>query len=224
MIEKLNVAREAVKYVRDGMLIGIGSGSTVEIFLKELGKRIRSEEIEVLGVPSSYQSHLIALEAGVRVVDLFEYPELDLCIDGADQIDEKLNCIKGGGGALTREKIVASASKRLIIIADSSKFVKNLNMPVPVEVIPFAYGFVKRKVEELKGEIRIRTGSGKVGPVISDNGNFIADCDFGTIADPEFLESKLREIPGIIENGIFCRSLVDTVLLGFKDGIRVLKV
>jgi ribose 5-phosphate isomerase A len=222
MIEKLNVAKKAVELVKDGMLLGIGSGTTVEVFLRELGKRIKAEELVVYGVPSSYQSHLVALEVGIRIVDLFEYPELDLCIDGADQIDENLNCIKGGGGALTREKIVAYASKTVVIIAEAKKFTKKLDIPVPIEVIPFSYGYVKKRLEEIGGVCKLRQGCGKLGPVISDNGNFIADCDFGVIENPEELEKVLNTIPGIVENGIFSR-VVDRVLLGYRDGVKVVK-
>jgi len=223
MKAKLNCAKEAVKLVEDGMILGIGSGSTVELFLKELGKRIKSEELEIYGVPSSYQSHIVAVENGIKVVDLFQFPNLDLCIDGADQIDSSLNCIKGGGGALTREKIVASASKRFVIIADESKLVEKLSMPIPVEVLPFAYGFVAKEIEKIGGSCKLRIGSGKVGPVISDNGNFIVDCDFGIVENPKELEVKLNLIPGVVENGIFCNSMVDRVIVGTEDGVRILE-
>jgi len=222
MNSKLNAARKAAELVDDGMVIGIGSGSTVELFLKELGKRIESEDIEVWGVPSSYQSHLLAAENGITVVDLFQFPELDLCIDGADQIDPAFNCIKGGGGALTREKIVASASDKFVVIADSSKLVEKLSMPVPMEIIPFAYGYVARKISELGGNIELRQGKGKVGPVVSDNGNFIADCDIA-IEDAEKLEKELNNIPGVVENGIFPARMVDSVIIGYENGARMLK-
>ncbi len=220
---KFNCAKEAVKLVEDGMVLGIGSGSTVELFLQELGKRIKVEGLEVYGVPSSYRSHMVALENNVKVVDLLQYPELDLCVDGADQIDSSLNCIKGGGGALTREKIVASASKRVVIIADETKLIEKLVMPVPIEVLPFSYGFVAREIEKLGGVCILREGGRKVGPVISDNGNFIADCDFGVIEDPKDLEFKLRTIPGIVENGLFLSEMIDRVIVGMEDGVRILE-
>ncbi|ADB57936.1 ribose-5-phosphate isomerase RpiA [Archaeoglobus profundus] len=221
MNEKEIVAEEAVKLVEDGMVLGIGSGTTIAVFLEKLGERIKKEGLEVYGVPSSYQSHFLALKAGIRIVDLFEYSELDLCIDGADQIDKNLNCIKGGGGALTREKIVSQASKRFIVIAEERKFVDKLSMPVPIEVIPFAYGHVVRKLQEMGGICKLREGSGKLGPVISDNGNFIIDCNFDEIENPKELELSLNAIAGIVENGIFCN--VDEVILGSKDGIKILK-
>jgi ribose 5-phosphate isomerase A len=221
MNEKEMVAEEAVEIIKDGMILGIGSGTTVELFLRKLGDKIKSEGLEIYGVPSSYQSHLVAVEVGIKIVDLFEYPELDLCIDGADQIDKNLNCIKGGGGALTREKIVSQASKRFVVIAEERKFVEKLNMPVPIEVLPFAYGYVKRKLSEMGGVCRLRFGSGKVGPVVTDNGNFIIDCDFGDIENPESLESDLNSIAGVVENGLFCN--VDEVILGCKYGVKFLK-
>ncbi|HIP24989.1 MAG TPA: ribose 5-phosphate isomerase A, partial [Archaeoglobus profundus] len=196
--------------------------STVEIFLNELGKRIKNEGIEVFGVPSSYKSHLVAIKNGIKIVDLFQYSELDLCIDGADQIDQNLNCIKGGGGALTREKIIASASKKFIIIADESKLVDKLNMPIPVEILPFAYGFVVKAIKELGGECLIRECKGKLGPIISDNGNFIVDCSFGVIDKPRELEIRLNNIPGVIENGIFCNDMIDKVIIGSKNGFKIL--
>jgi len=213
-------ASEAVKMVKDGMVLGIGSGRTVEVFLRKLGDRIKNEGLEVYGVPSSYQSHMVAVEVGLMIVDLFEYSELDLCVDGADQIDGDLNCIKGGGGALTREKIVSQASKRFVIIAEERKFVDKLNMPIPIEVIPFAYGYVRRRLSEICN-CRLRFGSGKVGPVVTDNGNFIIDCDFGFIENPREIEAQLNSIAGVVENGIFCN--VDEVILGCRDGVRILK-
>lgn len=223
MKSKLNAARKAAELVNDGMVIGIGSGSTVELFIREIGKRIQTEGIEVWGVVTSYQSHLLAVENGITVTDLFQFSELDLCVDGVDQIDSNFNCIKGKGGALAREKIVASASDRFVIIADSSKLTEKLSIPVPIEVIPFAYGYVLRKIAELGGKCELRIGSGKVGPVITDNGNFIADCEFGIINEPKMLEKELNSIAGVIENGIFPTEIVSQVIIGFEDKARTLK-
>ncbi len=219
---KANAAKKAARMVENESVIGIGSGTTVKIFLEELGNRIKEEEMVVYGVPSSYQSHILALKNGIRMVDLFQYPELDVCFDGADQVDKDFNCIKGGGGALTREKIVASASNEVYIIIDSLKIVEKLSMCVPVEVLPFACGFVEKKLSEI-GKPALRTGTGKLGPVVTDNGNFIFDCDFGEIGDPEELERSVNRIPGVVECGIFCSKLIDGVVVGYKDGTRVLK-
>ncbi len=212
---KYNAAKIALKLVKDGMVLGIGSGTTVEIFLNLLGEKIRKEEWEIYGIPSSYQSYLLAIKNGIRVVDLINY-EPEICIDGADQVDAKMNCIKGGGAAMTREKIVATASKKVVIIVDESKLAEKLSMPVPVEVLPFAHGHVTRKLKEMGAEVVIRQGSGKIGPVITDNGNFILDCDFGEILDDrvEEVELRINQIPGVIENGIFPKKIVDDVVVG----------
>ncbi len=219
---KVAAAMEAAELVEDGMVIGIGSGTTVEIFLRELGRRISEEEIDVLGVPSSYQSKLLAVEAGIALVDLVECPELDLCIDGADEVDRRLNAVKGGGGALTREKIVAYASEEVVFIVDERKVVETLSYPVPVEVIPFSLGYVLGELRRLikdygsNGEVYIRQGTGKLGPVVSDNGNFILDCEFGEIEDPGELEMEIKMIPGVVECGIFT-NVADRVIVG-RDG------
>ncbi len=212
---KYNAAKIALELVKDGMVLGIGSGTTVEIFLKLLGEKVKREGWEIYGVPSSYQSHLLAIENGIRVVDLVEY-EPEICIDGADQVDAKMNCIKGGGGAMTREKIVAMASRKVVIIVDESKLVEELSMPVPVEVLPFAYGYVSRELKDIATKVVMRQGSGKIGPVITDNGNLIVDCDFGKIPDErvEEIELKINRIPGVVENGIFPKKIVDDVVVG----------
>ncbi|WP_290596641.1 MULTISPECIES: ribose 5-phosphate isomerase A [unclassified Archaeoglobus] len=213
---KYRAAEMALKLVKDGMVLGIGSGTTVEIFLNLLGERIREEELEIYGVPTSYQSYFVAIRNGIKIVDLVER-EPELCIDGADQVDVKMNCIKGGGGALTREKIVAKASKKVVIIVDESKLVEKLSMPVPVEVLPFAYGYVSKKIEELGAtRVNLRYGSGKVGPVVTDNGNFILDCDFGVLEDEkvEEVEREIKLIAGVVENGIFSNKILDEVIVG----------
>jgi ribose 5-phosphate isomerase A len=220
-MEKINAAIKAVELVKDGMTIGLGSGTTVEIFVRELGKRVAEEGIEVSVIPSSFQSHILAVQNGLIVTDLFQVDEPDICIDGADQVDGDFNLIKGGGAALTREKIVASASRKFYVMVDSSKIVEKLSMPVPVEILPFAFGYVKKRIAELGGRCTLREGTGKLLPVISDNGNFIADCSFDSIdAD---LASELSSIPGLIEHGIFLSDIVDAVIVGHREGVRVLK-
>ncbi len=223
MNAKIAAAKRASELVEDGMIIGIGSGTTVELFLTELKKRIESEGLEILGVPSSYQSKLLAVEAGIGLVDLLECPTLDMCIDGADEVDRNLNAVKGGGGAMTREKVVAHASNEVVFIVEERKVVETLSHPVPVEVIPFSLGFVLKKLEELMKECgsfalpRIRQGTGKLGPVVTDNGNFILDCDFGEIYDPGELEIELNSIPGVVECGIFT-DVADRVIVGVDGG------
>ena len=227
MVEKgkKNAALEAVKHVKDGFVIGLGSGSTVAYAAEEIGKRIKTEKLHVKVVPTSYQAFMLAVKNGIPLTTLEEHPILDLAIDGADQIDENLNLIKGMGGALTREKIVAAASKNLIIIADERKKAKILGengQQMPVEVLPFAASFVMHKISELGGKPKIREGTGKVGPVVTDNGNFIIDVDFGLIDKPAELEKKLKTIPGIVETGLFV-NMADLVYLGKLDKVERLK-
>ncbi|MBE8538614.1 ribose-5-phosphate isomerase RpiA [Geoglobus acetivorans] len=221
MIEKVNCAKKAIEFIEDGMVIGLGSGTTVRVFVEMLAEKVR-EGLDVAVIPSSIDSHMLAAERGLTVMSLLECPEPDLCVDGADQVDSEFNLIKGGGGALTREKIVASASKKFYVIVDESKMVERLNMPVPVEILEFAYGFVNRKIGEMGYALKLREGKGKLRPVISDNGNLIADVDAGVIENPEDLERELK-IPGIVENGIFLAEMVNGVIVGKKDGAEVLK-
>ncbi|MGF3535242.1 MAG: ribose 5-phosphate isomerase A [Candidatus Bathyarchaeia archaeon] len=221
---KRNAALEAVKNVKDGFVIGLGSGSTAAYAIEAIGDRIKKEELRIYGVPTSYQAFTLAVKHKVPITTLEEHPTLDLTIDGADQIDEKLNLIKGMGGALAREKIVAAASKKLIIIADESKKVKNLgenNHPVPIEALPFAAPFVTRKIKEIGGNPLLREGTKKVGPVISDNGNVIIDAYFGLILEPKELEQKLRFTPGIVETGLFIK-MANAVYIGKRSGVEKL--
>ena len=213
---KKNAALEAVKHVKDGFIVGLGSGSTAAYAIEEIGDRIKRKGLRVLGVPTSYQSVMLAVRCEIPLTTLEEHPKLDLAIDGADQIDEKLNLIKGMGGALTREKIVASASEKLVIVADESKKVKVLgenNHPVPIEALPFAATLVMRKLEEIGGKPRLRERMEKVGPVVTDNGNLLIDVDFGLIKKPIDVENKLKKISGIVETGLFIE-MADTVYVG----------
>jgi ribose 5-phosphate isomerase A len=219
---KKKAAYEAVQHVKDGFIVGLGSGSTAAYAIEALGERIKRERISVLGVPTSYQAFLLAVEHGIAVTTLEEHPIIDVDIDGADQIDPKLNLIKGMGAALAREKIVASASKQNIIIADASKKVKALgenNHPVPVEVLPFAITFVKRRIEAAGGKAVLREGKSKLGPVITDNGNAIIDAVFGVINNAAELEQKLKMIPGVVETGLFTH-LADTAYVGTASTVE----
>ena len=222
--EKKNAALEAVKHVKDGFIVGLGSGSTAAYAIEELGNRIKNEELRVLGVPTSYQALMLAIKHGIPITTLEEHPTLDLTIDGADQIDEQLNLIKGMGGALAREKIVAFASKKLVIVADENKKVKVLgenNHPVPIEVLPFAVPVLMRKIKEIGGKPTLREGIKKVGPVITDNGNVIIDADFGLIPKPSELERKLKKLPGVVETGLFVK-MANLVYVGKRSGIEKL--
>jgi ribose 5-phosphate isomerase A len=217
---KKNAALEAVKHVKDGFVVGLGSGSTAAYAIEEIGKRIKREETRVLGVPTSTQAFAVAVKHGIPVTTLEEHPKLDLAIDGADQIDGELNLIKGMGGALAREKIVASAAKKLVIIADVNKKVKTLgekNQPIPIEVLPFAATVVAQKIRENGGKPVLREGVRKVGAVITDNGNIIVDAVFGLVHKPKELEWKLKLIPGVVETGLFV-GMADIVYLGTESG------
>jgi len=221
---KRKAALEAVKHIKQGFTVGLGSGSTVAYAFQEIGRRIKNEGLQIRGVPTSYQALILAAKHGIPTTTLDEHSKLDLAIDGTDQIDKKLNLIKGMGGALLREKIVASAAKQFIIVADKSKTTDILgkNRPVPIEVLPFAFATVMSKIQEVKGKPALREGKDKVGPVITDNGNFIIDVDFGAIENPKELEYKLKFIPGIIETGLFI-GMADIAYIGTSTTIEILK-
>jgi len=221
---KKNAAQEAVKHVKDGFVVGLGSGSTAAYAVQEIGRMVQQRNLKIMGVPTSHQAFLLAVDCGIPVTTLNEHPRLDLTIDGADQIDKDLNMIKGMGGALTCEKIVASASKQNVIVADKTKLVKKLgtNHPVPVEVLPFGTGSVMLKIKELGGKPVLRQGSGKVGPVVTDNGNFILDVDFGSIEAPRELNAQLKSISGVVETGLFINT-ADTVYIGAAKSVRRLE-
>jgi ribose 5-phosphate isomerase A len=222
---KKNAALAAVKHVRNNFIVGLGSGSTAAYAIQEIGNRAKRERLHVLAIPTSYQAFTLAIENGIQATTLEEHPILDVTIDGADQVDAKLNLIKGVGGALMREKIVASASKKLIIIADESKRVKVLGMhdhPVPLEVVPFAAKTVMQRIVQIGGTPTLRQGTGKVGPVVTDNGNIIVDAAFGAIKEPAELEAQLRKLPGLIETGLFV-GMANIVYLGNASGIEKLE-
>ena len=193
----------AADLVESGMVIGLGTGSTVAWTIKRLGERMKEEGLEFLGVPTSFQAESLAIECGIRLTTLNQHPVLDLAIDGADQVDHRLYVIKGGGAAHTREKVVACSARRFVIVADESKFANHLTHPVPVEALPFALRLVERQLLELGGRPVLRLGKMKDGPVITDNGNFVLDVDFGRIEEPVELGARISRIPGLVEHGIF---------------------
>jgi len=221
---KQNVALEAVKHVKDGFVIGLGSGSTAAYAIQEIGRVIRRENWKILGVPTSHQAFQLAVDCGIPTTTLNEHPTLDLTIDGADQIDAELNVIKGMGGALAREKVVASSSKQNVIVADKTKLVKilGINHPVPVEVMPFALASVVSKIQVMGGKTVLRHCEGKVGPVVTDNGNFILDVYFRPIKDLGQLDNQLKSIPGVIETGFFL-NMVHIAYIGGRKGVQKLE-
>ena len=220
-IIKRAVAKEAVKHVKNNQVIGLGSGTTVAYAIMELGKR----QLQILAVPSSYQAFLLATRCHIQTTSLDEHPRLDLTIDGADQVETKtLNMIKGMGGALAREKIVEAASRENVIIIDRTKLVPKLGTKqqlVPIEVLPFALATVVSRLKALKGRPCLREGTSKVGPVVTDNGNFILDVDFGVIRDAEKLDSQIKLTPGVIETGLFL-NLATTVYVGTEAKVEKL--
>ena len=211
----------AADLVESGMAVGLGTGSTVAWTIRRLGEKTREEGLEFLGVPTSFQAESLAIECGIRLSTLSQHPVLDLAIDGADQVDERLYVIKGGGAAHTREKVVACSARQFVIVADESKYVKHLTHPVPVEALPFALRLVEKKLLELGGRPVLRLGKMKDGPVITDNGNFVMDVDFGTIEDPRSLAAKISLIPGVVEHGIFDN--LDELYLARAGGMERIK-
>jgi len=221
---KKRAALEAVKLVKDGFVVGLGSGSTVAYALQDMGKKIRRKELQILGVPTSHQALMLAVDNGIPLTTLNEHPQLDLAIDGADQIDKDLNLIKGMGAALTREKIVASAAKMFVIVADETKMVETLgtNQPVPIETLPLALPTIMQRIRKMEGKPALREAKGKVGPLITDNGNFIIDVDFASITAPKELNLQLKLIPGVIETGLFIE-MADIVYVGTQTSVRRLQ-
>ncbi len=213
-------AVSSVSLVRDGQILGIGTGSTVHYALGELARRIREEGLEVLGIPTSIATEGSARELDIPLTTLQEHPRVDLAIDGADQVDRGLDLIKGGGGAHYREKLVALASERFVVIVDGSKVSEELNIPVPVEVLPFSWSLAEKGLRDMGGKPELRLSGGK--PFLTDNGNFILDVEFGVIEDPKRLEGEINSIAGVNENGLF-PGLAQEVHVGTKGGVKVLR-
>jgi len=200
--EKEAAGRAASKLVRDGDIVGLGTGSTAYFAVVALGERVKAG-LKIIGIPTSVHTADLARAVGIPLTTLDEHPEIDITIDGADEVDPKLNLIKGGGGALTREKVIATASKKMVVVADSGKVVAVLGkFPLPVEVIAFARTVVERKIVALGGAPKLRVKADG-SPFVTDNGNEILDCSFGKIADPAALARELSGTPGVVEHGLF---------------------
>jgi ribose 5-phosphate isomerase A len=221
---KLEAAERALELVTPGMKLGLGSGSTAHRFVDLVGERVKAG-LDVHCVATSEATEAQAKALGIPLATLDEIPELDLTVDGADEVDPKLRLIKGGGGALLREKIVAAASKRMVVIADSTKLVARLGaFPLPIEVVPFGLAATRRHIERafaelgLAGPIHVRGGS---SPFITDGGHYILDCSLGAIAEPEQLSRILSPIPGVVEHGLFI-GLARAAIIAGADGVEVL--
>ncbi|WP_295555154.1 ribose-5-phosphate isomerase RpiA [uncultured Hyphomicrobium sp.] len=224
---KLAAAQRALGFVEPRMRLGLGTGSTASVFVKLLGAEVE-RGLSVLCVPTSEQTRALAASFGIPLTTLDETPLLDLTIDGADELDGELRLIKGGGGALLREKIVATASDRMIVIADASKKVEKLGaFRLPVEVVRFGVTATRNMIEMLAadsgchGEIALRLASDGT-PFLTDGGNYIFDCAFGQIDDPESLDEALKFIPGVVENGLFL-GIADAAIVGGPNGVSVIE-
>ncbi|KAJ1982270.1 ribose-5-phosphate isomerase rki1 [Dimargaris xerosporica] len=215
--------------------LGVGSGSTIVYAIDRLKENQSDLHPDLVCIPTSFQSRMLLLEAGFRVGELDEFPELDLAIDGADEVDAQLNAIKGGGAAHLREKVVAAAARSFILIADHRKDSKTLGeqwkQGIPIEVVPFAYNTVKTKIEQMAGstdlakgmysaqapKAHLRMAKAKAGPVVTDSGNLVLDADFGLIWSPQKLLGVLKMLPGVVEVGLFC-GMADKAYFGLADG------
>ncbi len=211
------VADAAIKEVESDMILGLGSGSTAALTIKSLADNIRSGELQnIVGVATSFQSEVLALELNIPLIDLASVSEIDLAIDGADEVDPGFQLIKGGGACHVREKLVASKADKLLIVVDETKLVQNLNkaFPLPVEVLPNAWKQVKEVIAEMNGYSTLRMATKKAGPVVTDQGNLILDITFNDgIKNPKEIEMSINNIPGVLENGLFV-DLTDKVLVG----------
>lgn len=212
--EKKAVGESAANLVRDKMVVGLGTGSTTAFAIESLGHRVK-QGLDIRGVPTSYQSQMLAIEHDIPLTSLAQDPVVDIAIDGADQVDANLFVIKGGGGAHTNEKIIAASAKRFVVLVDLTKVVEVMGHYVPLEVMPQALELVKCQVRELKGKPVLRMAVHKDGPVITDNGNFVVDADFGMINDPEQLARELSNCTGVVEHGIFLNA--NEVYVGRPD-------
>ena len=211
------VADAAIKEVKSDMILGLGSGSTAALMIKSLADEIRSGKLQnIRGVATSFQSEVLALELGIPLIDLASVSQIDLAIDGADEVDPRFQLIKGGGACHVREKLVASKASQLLIVVDETKLVQNLNQsfPLPVEVLPNAWKQVQEVISEMNGSSSLRMATKKAGPVVTDQGNLILDVLFKDgIKNPKDIELSLNNIPGVLENGLFV-DLTDKVLVG----------
>ena len=216
-MEKLKkvAAHQAVSYIEDGMVVGLGTGSTAAYAIEKLGEMVK-DGLEIIGIPTSVATENMAKKAGISVSTLNEYPYVDITIDGADQVDTNLNLIKGGGGALLREKMVASCSEKEIIIVDESKIVERFSFPLPVEVVKFGWKATTKKLANLGFMPSLREN------FVTDNGNYILDCKYASIENAKEMEREINSIPGVVENGLFI-DLATEIIIGTPQGARTIK-
>lgn len=219
--KKTAAERATEENIKENMTLGIGSGSTVIYAIKKIAEMNKHNNLNLKCIPTSFQSSQLIVKNRLNLVSLDQYPVIDLAIDGADEIDKELNLIKGGGGCLVQEKIVASNSKTFVIVADFRKKSENLGenwkKGIPIEIIPLAYIPLMNKMEKLGAKPKLRMAKVKSGPLVTDNGNFIIDVDFGIVKNPAELNNKIRVIPGVVDTGLFI-GMASKVYIGQKDG------
>ena len=218
---KERAAEAAVKHVKEGMVVGLGSGSTASIAIKMIGEKVR-DGMHIVGIPTSRDSEILGKSVGIKIGELKDHPQVDVTIDGADEVDPKLNLVKGLGGALVREKIVATATTMEIIVVDDSKLVEYIcqKSPLPVEIVRFAHEATVRRLERFGCVPKLRMWDGAL--YVTDNENYIADCKFDRIDNPAKMESDLNLVPGVVDNGLFV-GLAHKVVVASDRGIRILE-
>ncbi len=219
--KKAAAEKAVLENVKEGMVLGIGSGSTIVYAVDKIAELNSERNLNLKCITTSFQSYQLIVSHGLSLVSMEQYPDIDLDIDGADEIDKDLNLIKGGGGCLVQEKIVASNSKELVIVADfrkqSTMLGEQWKNGVPIEVIPIAYLPLMKKIDKLGGKCVLRMAQAKAGPLVTDNGNFILDADFGVIENPKELNEKLLHIPGVVDTGLFIE-MTNKAYIGQNDG------
>ncbi len=220
LLMKQAVATAAVDQIQDGMVLGLGSGSTAALMIKSLGMKLKEGSLkDVVGVTTSFQSEVLAQQLGIPLVAFSAVSKIDLAIDGADEVDPSFQLIKGGGACHVQEKLVASIAERFVVVVDSTKLVDRLNLvfKLPVEVLPTSWQLVQRKLKEIGGTAVLRMAEKKAGPVVTDQGNLVLDVTFANgITEPVNLESQINNFPGVLENGLFV-NLTDEVLVGIIE-------
>lgn len=223
---KRNAVLSSIQRIKNGWIVGLGSGSTVAYAVRELARLRRDNKLQFTIAPTSYQMEHLSASYGLTTISFSEVASVDYAIDGADQVQEgTLNLVKGGGGALLREKLIDTAARELAIVIDETKLSKHLGgkQPIPLEVMPLAYKYVHSVIANMGGRAKLREGLGKTGPVITDNGNFILDADLGKIRNAAPVEHRLKMIPGVMETGLFV-GLKKEVYVGLRrGGVRILK-